>query len=142
MEAAHRRDIDVVLVWRLDRWDRSLLDLVSTLKELNHLGVGFVSLTEALDLSAQEEGPFGPPGKSSRAIFAFYSPGPPLGSSPKKCWLLVQQTVQSCEGLPGGQHTSCEWALHRQTAMEPPSEEDGLLRSEDMWEAALIQHYG
>jgi putative DNA-invertase from lambdoid prophage Rac len=51
MEAARRREIDIVLVWRLDRWGRSLPDLVSTLEELNHLGVGFVSLTEALDLT-------------------------------------------------------------------------------------------
>jgi len=49
--AARRREIDVVLVWRLDRWGRSLADLVSTLQELQHLGVGFVSLTEALDLT-------------------------------------------------------------------------------------------
>jgi DNA invertase Pin-like site-specific DNA recombinase len=51
IEAARRREIDVVLVWRLDRWGRSLPDLVSTLEELNYLGVGFVSLTEALDLT-------------------------------------------------------------------------------------------
>ncbi len=51
MEAARRREIDIVLVWRLDRWGRSLPDLVSTLEELNDLGVGFVSLTEALDLT-------------------------------------------------------------------------------------------
>jgi len=38
-------------VWRLDRWGRSVADLVSTLQELQHLGVGFVSLTEALDLT-------------------------------------------------------------------------------------------
>jgi len=49
--AARRREIDAVLVWRLDRWGRSLQDLVTTLEELNHLGVGFVSLTEALDLT-------------------------------------------------------------------------------------------
>lgn len=42
--AARRREIDVVLVWRLDRWGRSVADLVSTLQELQHLGVGFVSL--------------------------------------------------------------------------------------------------
>jgi len=41
----------VVLVWRLDRWGRSLVDLVVTLKELAELGVAFVSLTEALDLT-------------------------------------------------------------------------------------------
>jgi putative DNA-invertase from lambdoid prophage Rac len=50
MEAARRREIDVVLVSRLDRWGRSLADLVVTLNELNELGVGFVSLNEALDL--------------------------------------------------------------------------------------------
>src|SRR5271156_4911313 len=51
MAAARRREIDVVLVWRLDRWGRSLVDLVVTLKELAELGVSFVSLTEALDLT-------------------------------------------------------------------------------------------
>src|SRR5215831_3292546 len=51
LAAARRRDIDAVLVWRLDRWGRSLVDLVVTLKELAELGVGFVSLTEALDLT-------------------------------------------------------------------------------------------
>ena len=51
LASARRRAIDVVLVWRLDRWGRSVADLVSTLQELQHLGVGFVSLTEALDLT-------------------------------------------------------------------------------------------
>ena len=51
IDAARRRDIDVVLVWRLDRWGRSLTDLVATLQELADLGVAFVSLTEALDLT-------------------------------------------------------------------------------------------
>jgi putative DNA-invertase from lambdoid prophage Rac len=56
--AARRRDIDVVLVWRLDRWGRSVADLVSTLQELQHLGVGFVSLTEALDLTTPQAAPW------------------------------------------------------------------------------------
>jgi hypothetical protein len=51
LEAARRREIDVVVVWRLDRWGRSVTDLLTTLQELEHLGVGFVSLTEALDLT-------------------------------------------------------------------------------------------
>ena len=51
LDAARRREIDVVLVWRLDRWGRSVADLPATLQELDHLGVGFVSLTEALDLT-------------------------------------------------------------------------------------------
>lgn len=49
--AARRREVDVIMVWRLDRWGRSLVDLVTTLQELQSLGVGFVSLTEALDLT-------------------------------------------------------------------------------------------
>jgi putative DNA-invertase from lambdoid prophage Rac len=49
LEVARRREIDVVLVWRVDRWGRSVTDLLATLQELDHLGIGFVSLTEALD---------------------------------------------------------------------------------------------
>jgi putative DNA-invertase from lambdoid prophage Rac len=51
IETARRREIDLVLVWRLDRWGRSLVDLVTTLQELTALEVGFVSLSEALDLT-------------------------------------------------------------------------------------------
>ena len=51
MDSARRREIDVVLVWRLDRWGRSVADLAATLQELTALGVGFVSVTEALDLT-------------------------------------------------------------------------------------------
>ena len=49
--AARKREIDLVVVWRLDRWGRSLVDLVNTLQELSSLKVGFVSLSEALDLT-------------------------------------------------------------------------------------------
>ena len=62
LEAARRREIDVVLVWRLDRWGRSVTDLLATLQELEHLGVGFVSLTEALDLTT--------PAGRAMAVFA------------------------------------------------------------------------
>ena len=51
LQAARRREIDSILVWKLDRWGRSSPDLVLTLRELNELGVAFVSITEALDLS-------------------------------------------------------------------------------------------
>lgn len=50
LKAAHRREVDVIVVWRLDRWGRSVADLMTTLRELTAFGVGFVSLTEALDL--------------------------------------------------------------------------------------------
>src|SRR6266851_46551 len=51
LKAARRRELDRIVVWRLDRWGRSLLDLIATLQELASLGVGFVSLSEALDLT-------------------------------------------------------------------------------------------
>ena len=66
MAAARRREIDVVLVWRLDRWGRSLADLVVTLKELSELGVGFVSLTEALDLTT-------PAGRAMAGLLAVFA---------------------------------------------------------------------
>jgi DNA invertase Pin-like site-specific DNA recombinase len=66
IEAARRRDIDVVLVWRLDRWGRSVTDLLGTLQELEHLGVGFVSLTEALDLTT-------PAGRAMAAMLAVFA---------------------------------------------------------------------
>jgi putative DNA-invertase from lambdoid prophage Rac len=51
MRAARRREIDAIVVWRLDRWGRSVVDLVNTLHELQALGVGFISLHEALDFT-------------------------------------------------------------------------------------------
>jgi DNA invertase Pin-like site-specific DNA recombinase len=51
LATVRRRELDAIVVWRLDRWGRSLADLVLTLKELAELGVGFVSLTEAFDMT-------------------------------------------------------------------------------------------
>ena len=66
LEAARRREIDLVLVWRLDRWGRSVTDLLVTLQELEHLGVGFVSLTEALDLTT-------PAGRAMAGLLAVFA---------------------------------------------------------------------
>jgi putative DNA-invertase from lambdoid prophage Rac len=55
-----------VLVWRLDRWGRSVTDLLATLQELEQLGVGFVSLTEALDLTA-------PAGRAMAGLLAIFA---------------------------------------------------------------------
>ncbi len=51
LKAARRREVDAVIVWKLDRWGRSLPDLISTLAELRDLGIAFISLTEALDFT-------------------------------------------------------------------------------------------
>ena len=46
---ARRRRFDVVVCWRLDRLGRNLRHLVTLLDELAILGIGFVSLGEAID---------------------------------------------------------------------------------------------
>jgi putative DNA-invertase from lambdoid prophage Rac len=51
LEAIRRREVDAVLVYKLDRWGRSLADLVTSLQELTELGVAFVSLSDAIDMS-------------------------------------------------------------------------------------------
>jgi DNA invertase Pin-like site-specific DNA recombinase len=48
---AHRRKFDAVLVWKIDRWGRSLKHLVTSLADLEAYGVAFVSLRDNLDLS-------------------------------------------------------------------------------------------
>jgi DNA invertase Pin-like site-specific DNA recombinase len=48
---AHRRCFDAVLVWKLDRFGRSLRHLVNALAEFEALGIAFVSLRDNLDLS-------------------------------------------------------------------------------------------
>src|SRR5262245_4104138 len=48
---AHSRRFDAVLVWKLDRFGRSLRHLVNALAELEARGVAFVSLRDNLDLS-------------------------------------------------------------------------------------------
>ncbi len=60
MEAARRREVDVVLVWRYDRFARSTQALVNALLEFRALGVDFISHQENVDTAtAQGELVFG-----------------------------------------------------------------------------------
>jgi DNA invertase Pin-like site-specific DNA recombinase len=51
MADAKQRRFDVVAVWKIDRFGRSLKHLVNALAELESLGVAFVSLKDSLDLT-------------------------------------------------------------------------------------------
>jgi hypothetical protein len=106
LDAPRRREIDVVLVCRLNRWGRSVTDLLATLQELEHLGVGFVSLTEALDLTT--------PARAER-------------------WLVCWRSSPSSRGRFFGNelgldwHSPAEWqatgpARHRRTPCDRDSE--------------------
>jgi DNA invertase Pin-like site-specific DNA recombinase len=63
MQDARRGAFDVVLVWRFDRFARSVEQLVSALAEFRTLGIGFVSHQESLDTST-------PMGKAMFTIIA------------------------------------------------------------------------
>ena len=51
MADACRRRFDAILVWKIDRFGRSLKHLVNALAELAALGVAFISLRDNIDLS-------------------------------------------------------------------------------------------
>ena len=51
MADAHQRKFDAVLVWKIDRFGRSLKHLVNALADLCAYGVAFVSFRDNLDLS-------------------------------------------------------------------------------------------
>ena len=51
MADAHRRKFDAVLVWKIDRFGRSLKHLVNALADLCAYGVAFISFRDNLDLS-------------------------------------------------------------------------------------------
>jgi len=51
MQDAHERRFDVVVVWRFDRFARSVSHLLRALEAFNSLGVQFVSLSEQVDTS-------------------------------------------------------------------------------------------
>ena len=49
MADAHRRKFDVVIVWKFDRFARSVSHLLRALENFNALGIVFVSLSEQKD---------------------------------------------------------------------------------------------
>lgn len=63
MAEARKRRFDIVLVWKFDRFGRSVIHLVNSLEEFEHLGIDFISFTQSLDTS-------GPMGKLIFNIFA------------------------------------------------------------------------
>lgn len=54
MDDVKKRRVDVIVVWKLDRFGRSLRQLVMALEELSGLGVGFISLQDNLDLTTPQ----------------------------------------------------------------------------------------
>jgi DNA invertase Pin-like site-specific DNA recombinase len=54
LDAARKRQIDLILVWKLDRFGRSLKQLVMALEEISSLGIGFISYQDNIDLTTAQ----------------------------------------------------------------------------------------
>jgi putative DNA-invertase from lambdoid prophage Rac len=50
LRAAERGEIEAVLVWKLDRWGRSVLDVLANVRRLEVAGVRLVVTTQGLDI--------------------------------------------------------------------------------------------
>ena len=66
LQMCRRRKIDTVLVYRFDRFARTMKELVNALDEFNALGIQFVSLHENVDTTT-------PQGKLIFGIFAAFA---------------------------------------------------------------------
>ena len=62
------RSGDTLIVWKLDRLARSTKQLIETVENLRVRGIGFRSLTEALDTTTAQ----------GRLVFHMFSPGRPF----------------------------------------------------------------
>ena len=61
MRAARNHAFDTVLVWKFDRFARSVAHLIKALEEFNHLGIRFISVQDQIDTES-------PMGKAMFAI--------------------------------------------------------------------------
>jgi putative DNA-invertase from lambdoid prophage Rac len=55
MDDARKRRFDAVLVWKLDRWGRSVADSIRSIQELDSLGVKFLAVTQ--NIGTEESSP-------------------------------------------------------------------------------------
>jgi len=52
MKAARNRAFDCVVVWKFDRFARSVSHLLKALEEFNHLGIRFISVQDQIDTNS------------------------------------------------------------------------------------------
>lgn len=45
---------DAIVVWKLDRWGRSMIDVFTTISELDAAGVPFVSVRDSIDMTSAQ----------------------------------------------------------------------------------------
>ncbi len=68
MKDAHARKFDAVLVWKIDRFGRSLIDFLDNVQELDRAGVRFLAPSQSID--TDQRNPFAKAMMQLMAVFA------------------------------------------------------------------------
>jgi DNA invertase Pin-like site-specific DNA recombinase len=96
MRAARRHEFDCVLVWKFDRFARSVAHLLSALDEFHHLGIRFISVQDQVDT----ESPMG------KAIFTIIGAMAELESSLISERVKAGMAAARARGKPLGRPTT------------------------------------
>jgi DNA invertase Pin-like site-specific DNA recombinase len=120
--AARRRELDAIVCFKLDRWGRSSVDLVTTLNELDACGCAFVSVTDAIDMTT----PSGRALAGMLAVFAGFERD------------LIRERVKA--GLDAAKARGVQ--LGRPTTAQAKSREVHALRAEGLTQRAIAARLG
>ena len=125
MAAAQRGHVDTVLVWKLDRFGRSALDLLTNLRTLENAGVRFVAVTQGIDVQPGGEA-------MSRLLLTMLSAVAEFERS-----LIVERTrLGLARARANGKR------LGRPSVPRPPSDQVRELRAKSMTWPAVAKQLG
>jgi DNA invertase Pin-like site-specific DNA recombinase len=112
LEAVRKRRVDVVLVWRYDRFARSTQALISALKEFQSRGVDFISYQENIDTTTPQ----------GELVFSIMASLAQFESS------LISERVRAGMARAKAQGKRCS---------RPPISEDVRAQIEQLWRGGL-----
>ncbi len=141
LDAAHRGELDTVIVQRLDRWGRSTLDLLANIRKIRSAGVTFVAVAQGLEIRPSHDAVsdltltvLAAAAEFERAIIvertvdglaAARRRGVKLGRPPKKRRPDPQRIADLREAgyswVEVGNRLHCSWSMARRTFLDPPS---------------------
>lgn len=54
MQSLRAREFDAVIVWKLDRWARDMVEIIREIQELSNKNIKFISLTESVNIGTAD----------------------------------------------------------------------------------------
>ncbi|WP_043770394.1 recombinase family protein [Algiphilus aromaticivorans] len=118
-----RKD-DTLVVWRLDRLGRSLKDLVAIVTELDSRGIGFQSVTEAIDTSTS----------SGRLVFHIFASLAEFERS------IIQERTRA--GLAAARARGRRGGRKPKMTLADVRKASAMLRDPNMTKAEVAEHFG